>query len=41
MATLWMELLMADLMVKDALLKALLMRSGFGTPSNRSHDGVI
>ena len=32
---------MADLMVKDALLKALLMRSGFGAPSDCSHDGLI
>ena len=36
-----MELLMADLMVNDTLLKALLMRSGFGAPSYRSHDGLI
>ena len=28
-------------MVKDALLKALLMRSSFGAPSDRSHDGLI
>ena len=32
---------MADLMVRNALLKALLMRSGFGAPSDRSHDGLI
>ena len=36
-----MEVLMADLMVEDSLLKALLMRSGFGAPSDRSHDGLI
>ena len=36
-----MGFLMVDLMVKDALLKALLMRSGFGAPSDRSHDGLI
>ena len=34
-------LLMADLMVKDDLLKALLMSFGFGTPSDRSQDGLI
>ena len=32
---------MEDLMVHDALLKALLMHSSFGTPSDRSHDGLI
>ena len=32
---------MADLMVKDALLKALLMRFSFGAPSDRSRDGLI
>ena len=36
-----MELLMADLMVKDALLKVVLMCSGFGAPSDRSHDDLI
>ena len=36
-----MVLLMADLMVKDTLLKALLMRSGLVAPSDRSHDGLI
>ena len=41
MAILSMELLMVDLMVKDTLLKALLMRSGLGSPSDRSHDGLI
>ena len=41
MTILSMELLMSYLMVKDALLKALLMRSGFGAPSDRSHDGLI
>ena len=41
MVILSMELLMAYLMVKDALLKALLMHSGFGAPSNRIHDGLI
>ena len=34
-------LLMVDLMVYDALLKDLLMRSGFGAPSDHSHDGLI
>ena len=29
------------LMVKDALLKALLMRASFGAPSGCSHDGLI
>ena len=32
---------MVNLMVKDALLKALLILSGFGTPYDRSHDGLI
>ena len=32
---------MADLMVEDSLLKALLMRSGFGAPSDYSHDSLI
>ena len=41
MAILSMEVLMADLMVEDALLKALLMCSGFGTPSDHSHDDMI
>ena len=41
MAILSMEILIADLMVKDALWKALLMPSAFGTPSDRSHDGMI
>ena len=36
-----MELLMEDLMVKDALLKALLIRSSFCDPSDRSHDSLI
>ena len=36
-----MGFLMVDLMVKDALLKDLLMHSGFGSPSDRSHDGLI
>ena len=34
-------LLMMDLMVKYALLKADLMHSGFGAPSDRSHNGLI
>ena len=41
MAILSMVLLMADLMVKNALMKADLIRSGFGTPSDCSHDGLI
>ena len=41
MEILSMELLMADLMVKDALLKADLMYYGFGAPSDRSHDELI
>ena len=32
---------MVDLMVKDTLLHALLMRSGFDAPSDHSHDGLI
>ena len=32
---------MEDLMAKDALLKDLLMPSGFGTCSIYSHDGLI
>ena len=32
---------MVDLMVKGALLKALLMCFGFGTPFVCSHDGLI
>ena len=32
---------MADLMAKDTLLIALLMRSGFGAPFVYSHDGLI
>ena len=28
-------------MVKDAILKADLMRSSFGAPSDRRHDGLI
>ena len=36
-----MGLLMVDLMVKDALLKVLLMCFVFGTPSDHSHDGLI
>ena len=36
-----MVLLMADLMVKDALLKDDLMHSGFGAPSDHSHNGLI
>ena len=36
-----MELLMVDLMVEDALLKALLMRCGFGAPSDYSHDSLF
>ena len=41
MAILSMVLLMADLMVKDILMKADLIRSGFGAPSDYSHDGLI
>ena len=41
MGILSMELLMADLMVKEALLKVILMRAGFGAPSNHSHSGLI
>ena len=41
MVILSMELLMVDLRVKDALLKALLMCFGFGTPFDHSHDGLI
>ena len=36
-----LEVLMADLMVEDALLKALLMRFGFDAPSDCSHDSLI
>ena len=32
---------MACLMVKDTLLKALLMRYGFGATSDHSHDRLI
>ena len=32
---------MADLVAKDTLLIALLMRSGFGAPFVYSHDGLI
>ena len=32
---------MVDLMVKDALLKDLLMHVSFGAPSHRRHDGLI
>ena len=32
---------MANLMAKDALLIAILMRSGFDAPSVYSHDGLI
>ena len=41
MEILSMELLMVDLMVKDALLKAILMCYGFGTAFIHSHDGLI
>ena len=41
MVILSMVLLMVDLMVKDALMKVELIRSGFGTPSDCSHDGLI
>ena len=41
MGILSMVLLMVDLMVKDALLKVDLIRSSFGAPSDRSHDGLI
>ena len=41
MTILSMVLLMVDLMVKDALLNADLMRSGFSVPSDCSHDGLI
>ena len=40
MAILSMEVLMADLMVEDTLLKDLLMCSSFGTPFDRSHDSL-
>ena len=32
---------MEDLIVEDTLLKAILMRSSFGAPSNYSHDSLI
>ena len=41
MVILSMEVLMEDLMVEDALLKALLMCSSFGAPSDYSHDSLI
>ena len=41
MAILLMEALMAELMAKDSLLKALLMRYVFGAPSDYSRDGLI
>ena len=41
MAILSMVLLMVDLMVKDALMKAELICFGFGAPSDCSHDGLI
>ena len=36
-----MVLLMVDLMVKDALMNDELIRTGFSSPSNYSHDGLI
>ena len=41
MTILLIVLLMEDLMVKDALLKADLMCTGFGAPFDHSHDGLI
>ena len=41
MAILSMVLLMTDLMVNDALMKAELIRSGFGAPFDCSHDRLI
>ena len=41
MAILSMVLLMADLLAKDAPMKADLMSSSFGTPFDCSHDGLI
>ena len=41
MLILSMDVLMVEQMAKDILLKALLMLSGFGTPSDCSHDGLI
>ena len=41
MAILSMVLLMVDLMVKDALMYFELIRSGFGAPSDYSHDELI
>ena len=41
MAILSMVLLMEDLMVKDALMKAELIHSSFGAPSNYIHDELI
>ena len=41
MTILLMVLLMEGLIVKDALMKAELIRSSFGTPSDCSHDELI
>ena len=41
MAILLMVLLMVDLMVTNALMKDELIRSGFGTPIDCSHDELI
>ena len=41
MEILSMVLLMAYLMVKDALMKAEFLCSGFGAPFNCSHDELI
>ena len=36
-----MKVLMAEMMVQDGRLRSRLMHSRFGTPSDRSHEGVI
>ena len=36
-----MKILMADLIVKDALLMVILMRTSLGTPSISYHDDLI
>ena len=41
MAVMSMKVLIAEMTVHDGLLKARLMHSGFGAPSDHSHEGVI
>ena len=41
MAILSMKVLMVEMMVQDGQLRSCLMHSGFGAPSECSHEGMI